>query len=767
MFRDLIPSMFHRRLLLLGLLLGGGLALPALQLARLTLVRGETLRREAEAKLSVERALPTARGRILDRKDRVLAVDRPSYDLALDYPVLTGQWAFTQAARRARQAAGPTWAELNPLQREELTQQYQPEFQGVLEESIRLFCQRANLTPDEFQERRAKIVAEVARAANTVAERQRLRRAESMARGQELSADAIPLAEVARPIREQTTAHVVVRGLDDQAAFRIMALADPGGNAPGAGVRYIPGLRVLDGSGRDYPHDAMELLFDRSTFPGELKNDQPQIVKVQGVATHLLGWMRSSFTAEDVTERQRRRPSDQADDPGAYQAGDRAGAAGLEQAGEFELRGGRGRLIENLETGLQTRVDPKPGRDVPLTIDIQLQARLQAILSPDLGLSVVRPWHNNHTVAENTPLPAAAVVLDVATGEVLALVSTPSFTRADLAQRPEDVFNDQLTSPFINRAIEKPYPPGSIVKPLILAAAVTQGVANVQARIACQGHFFPDKPDQFQCWVRKQFQTTHNALLGGDLSASDALMVSCNIYFYQLGRQLGPQGMIDWYGRFGVGAGPGVRPPLLGVGRQYAGVAGDERGAAQTTLAEATLMGIGQGPVAWTPLHAADAFATLARGGTRILPRVRRDQPAERIDLRLDPSAVRVALEGLRRAVSEERGTGHHVTVQDALGNNVRENIFNAPRVSVWGKSGTADAPAILSRPQEGQRRDVLRDGDHSWFVGLVAPEGQSPRYAFAVVVDYGGSGGRMAGPIANQVVQALVAEGYLGAGGT
>ena len=763
MIRDLIPSMFHRRLALLGVLLTAGLALPALQLSRLTLVRGGELRREAEAKLRVERPLMASRGKILDRRGRVLAVDRPSYDLAIDYPVLTGQWAFTQAARRARQSVGSGWTELNPVQREELIQTFQPEFQAVIEESTRTFCRLTGLTAEQFQERRDKIIAEVARAASNVHERERLKRAESMARGREMAAEDIPLADVSRPIREQTTAHIIMRGVDDQIGFKLLPLADPGSGAAGAGVNFLPGLRVFDASGRDYPHERMEVLIDKSTFPGPLKAEQPVKVLLTGVATHVLGWMRQSYSAEDVASRQiRLGDKSDDDDRGSYQPGDRAGAAGLERSAEFVLRGARGRLIEQLETGAQSRVDSAGGRDVSVTVDIQLQARIQALLSPELGLTVVQPWHNNHSVAVNTPLPAAAVVIEVATGDVVALVSMPSFTRADLSERPEEVFNDPISSAFINRAIEKPYPPGSIVKPLIVNAAVAAGVADVNQRIACQGHLYPDRPDQFQCWVKKQFQTTHNALLGGDLSAGDALMVSCNIYFYQLGRALGPEKIIDWYGQFGVGRRSGVIHPHLGIGRQFDGQAGDERGAGKTTLAEATLMGIGQGPVSWTPLHAADSFATLARGGVRLLPRVRRDAPAAREDLRLDQAAVAAALEGLRRAVSDERGSGHHVTVPDALGNQVRELTFNASRVTVWGKSGTADAPAILSKPQEGERRNVLRDGDHSWFVGLVAPTGEPPRYAIAVVVDYGGSGGRVAGPIANQIIHALIAEGYL-----
>jgi penicillin-binding protein 2 len=303
------------------------------------------------------------------------------------------------------------------------------------------------------------------------------------------------------------------------------------------------------------------------------------------------------------------------------------------------------------------------------------------------------------------------------------------------------------------------YPPGSIVKPIIYNSAVASGVIPWDYRVACTGHLYPDQPNMFRCWIYKSFNgMTHNMQLGGDLTASDAIMGSCNIYFYTVGRTLGAQRLYDWFGRFGVGRGPEVIPPRLGIGVQFNGQVGQVQGNDKTSQSEATLMGIGQGPIAWTPLHAADGYATLARGGVRILPRLRSDRPPEIIDLKLDKRAIAMALDGLHRSVSDPRGTGHHVT--DPV-TGKQEVIFNAPGVMVWGKSGTADAPAIVVR--DGDKREFIRDGDHAWFVGLCGPAGAArPRYAISVVVEYGGSGGRVAGPIANQVIAALVAEGYL-----
>jgi penicillin-binding protein 2 len=761
MLSTILPSLFHRRLLLLGGLFIAAGALPALQLARLTLVSGDRLRGQAESRLQASRTLPTTRGKILDRMGRVLATSRPSYDIAVDYPVITGEWSWQQAARRARRLAGPRWAEMKGRQREEMIQEIQPELAAQLDEAWNVFCQVSGMSRADLEARKNQIIEQVTRTAAGVRERERAKREEAAGGAGATGGGAAP-SEPTGPIREQTIPHVILSNVPDRLAFEFLSLVDRGPDSPPG--TFVPGLRVIDTAGREYPFDSFDVLLDRSTLPGTLRSDQPVSVRVSGVGVHVLGMMRTQFTQEDEQARAAALSwlgENPESDLGAYRPGDTAGRSGVERWAEFELRGRRGSLVEQVDAGTSQRIEPVPGQDVPLTIDIQLQGRVQALLDPRVGLTKVQPWHGNHTVGVGESLAGAAVVIDVASGEVLALVTSPSFTRDQFANQPEELFEDPISAAFVNRAVAKPYPPGSIVKPLVLASAVSAGVSSVDRRIDCTGHFLPNNKKTMQCWVFKQFQTTHTAQLGHELDAAEAIMVSCNIYFYTLGKALGPRGIIDWYGRWGVGE----TAARLGIGEQFLGTAGNPQDAAKTTIGEATLMGIGQGPVAWTPLHAADAYATLARGGVRIPAHLRRDRPPTRLDLGLDQGAVRKALEGLKRAVRDDRGSGHHVTVTDALGNSVREIIFNAPRVEVWGKSGTADAPAILGPRDEdepNQPRAVLRDGDHSWLVCLVGPAGGQPKFAVAVVVDYGGSGGKVAGPIANQIIHALIAEGYL-----
>jgi penicillin-binding protein 2 len=133
--------------------------------------------------------------------------------------------------------------------------------------------------------------------------------------------------------------------------------------------------------------------------------------------------------------------------------------------------------------------------------------------------------------------------------------------------------------------------------------------------------------------------------------------------------------------------------------------------------------------------------------------------------MKLSNQLVAAALEGLRQSVEERHGTGHHINHEGGTS----ERIINAAEVKVSGKTGTAQAPPLRLNDTDGNGKidgdDEInyKNLDHSWFVGLAGPRNSArPLHAIAVLVEYGGSGGRCAGPIANQIIRALQAEGYL-----
>jgi penicillin-binding protein 2 len=809
--------MFLRRLVLILALVLLGLGVLTGQVWRLTVAQGATLREEAEGKLITREWLPTSRGRILDRKGRILAQDRPSFDVAVDYRVISGEWAIRQAAAAARKEVGnAAWAKLDAQQRQGRVDVLVPIFQQHLEAMWARLASLSGVSEGKLLERRVEIeqrIANMARVLNGQRISKELRT--RLASGEEITPEVEEelIKRTDRPLTEQKAPHVVLPSVPDPVGFELRRLAEQkvdlsmpreDGNVIAVSVPLMPGLSVIDSGDREYPWERIDVDVDLTTLPGPLKKDGSLKVICEGVAYHVIGRMKETAQAEDNQRRHARIDSDAAFgarvltppgpaiprrlDRGEYTSEDSAGQAGIEASQEDELRGLRGLKVQRLDTGADQTIDATPGRDVTLTLDIMLQARVQAAMSRELGLAVAQSWQRaeqhaeNLTVPDGTTLNGAAVVLDVDTGDILALVSTPTVARAVLRERGEAFFKDPLNErvdmPWIDRAIARPYPPGSIVKALMLNAAVKLGKHNLDVPIECNGHLFPNKPDQFRCWIYKSFQgRTH-----GPLMAPDALMVSCNIYFFTVGQRLGPEGIVQAYRMFGLGDSWG-----LGVGTEFDGTIGsylrgpdgalarDERGQVRTadpSISDAIQMGIGQGPVAWTPLHAADAYATIARAGMRMKPHlIDSGSMPETTDLHLDQRAVKAALEGLSKSVNQNEGTGHHVQFPDGQ----RIPHFNVEGVQVWGKTGTAQAPTIGVKPGEplydkgvddpdlppGVK--ALRRGDHSWFVVLVGRAGEEkPRYAISVMMEYAGSGGKVSGPIVNQIIHALKKEGYL-----
>ncbi|TVQ63191.1 MAG: hypothetical protein EA378_02550 [Phycisphaerales bacterium] len=780
-FRKLIPSMFHRRLVLLGAALLVPASAMAVQLTRLTVLEGAQLRAEAESRLVRRSWTPTVRGRVLDRHGRVLAHDRPSYDVEVSFDAISGAWAERHAGAYARRRHAEAWPKLAPAQRAELIARYRPIYEAHAELAWERFALAAGIPREELEARKARVSGRVSSMFRAIVDARRRHELEAaLARGRELTAQAQQEIErrASRPILEQRSAHALAFRVPDEVGFEFQRLAEQrtvltellvdGISEVMVTVPTIPGLEVAGAGDRRYPFETVTVELNRGTLPSPLRGEGYQSVTVTGVLNHVLGWVATTNRDEDVLARRSaaldRDPSfharamtERGVDRGAYRAGDVAGRAGVEFSGEHELRGLRGLRTERLETGERTELPPEPGRDVVLTIDAMLQARVQAAMSPELGLAVKQDWHGseNETIPDGTVLPGAAVVLDIDTGEILAMVSTPTFTREQMQRDPSSVFEDEINRPFINRAVAVPYQPGSIVKPLLFTDAVTHGHVRVDERIDCTGHFLPNRQDVMRCWIyRPRFGlTTHNARFGGPLDVVDSLMVSCNIFYYTLGQRLNRAGVTRAYQSLGVGS-----PMSLGVGYEHAGRVGPGGDPRALEPSDPIFLGIGQGPIDWTPVHAAEAYATLARGGVRMRPRVIDDGSFPEIEeLGWRPASVDAAIRGLDKAVNDRRGTGNHLIFAGRY-----ENLFNTPGVTVWGKTGTAQASPLVVRDEATGESRVVRTGEHSWFVVVVGPEGGRARYAIAVVMEYAGSGGRVSGPIANQIIHALRAEGYL-----
>lgn len=754
--------MFLRRLLLLtaGVLMVSFILCA--QMLRLTVAQASDRKERAEAALVERHYIPTSRGAILDVRGLRLAEDMPGWDISVSFDVMTGEWAFKQAMEDARAKNAAQWNELDAYARERLARPFIPQYEQQINEMWMMLSDLGQGDLEELLERRTDIVKWVKNQASHIWEAWRRQKANELN-------EEVSLADVAAPIHEQTIAHAVMYGVDDRAKSRIESfIAEAKDNAS---LKVWQEVNVARATRRHYSSPVYEVVLDRSTLPSPLRSDKPMTVNVQWPALHIVGAMRGVWKEDISGEEGRpfRFTNDQGElevDLGGYMPGDRVGRSGVELSQEKWLRGLRGQVTTRLDltTNNKQTLDPQKGKDVVLSVDMRLQARIAALLDPRFGLMVRQPWHAKELSGPaGQELFGSVVVMDVARAEILAAVTTPSFSREQL-RTGDPALLDPERLPLLNRAVARSYEPGSTVKPQVLAAAITDGEIGVHGTVDCQGKLFPDKPKP-RCWIYKHY----NGLTHGPLTGDHAICESCNIYFYTMGMRLGSHRLVEWYENFGLGSRTNCGLPEEIDGYLPDRIAAKEdRNTPGFTQGDAIYMGIGQGPIGWTPVQAAAAYATLARGGYYVSPTfIAKGDPEfvqETRDLRLNPAGVELALKGLYMAANTAKGTAHHILIDGE-----RENTFNIEGIEIYAKSGTADASPLKEAIDDDgdgypdRYGKVLRDGDHAWVVALVKRPG-SPRadYVVVVVVEYAGSGGRVSGPIVNQVLHAMRAEGVL-----
>ena len=718
--------LFHRRLIALAIIFIGVCGLLSYKAILLTIVQGSQRFEKAEERLYRKEFLPTWRGRIIDTKGRVLAMDVASFDIAVPWDLITGDRAKEIAMSKARQSVSrATWKSLSPDERQKKADYFLPEQMKELDGFWALLSKRANVPRSVLDERIAEIHQKVQKTTEVVWQRQEEAHLKRFGDVKDFKKD---------PIVEHLSSHVIFPTVDDEIAMDFSQLSDQLDDA----------INVKHSRKRQYPERSQTIYIDRSTLPRSIREMKLQEIVFSGVGDLLLGDIRKKVWVEDM----KRRPFDNGQDLGGYRVGDEVGNRGLELSLEKDLRGLRGRVVRDRLGEELERTPPVGGQDVELTLDIKLQARIEAILTTQTGLMTVQPWHRNNGLEVGTALRGAVVVLDVNSG-VLAMVSTP-------ALRDEEEVEG---FPWLNRGADGMYPAGSIIKPLVLAAATTEGLYVENENIECAGHYFENVKDAARCWI---YRESYNFNTHGQLKAVDALARSCNIFFYKLGTRLGFERLLDWYQKFGLTQPLSAKltdPSASGMQghspQQEDIVKWKKRG----ELAFETIsMAIGQGSITWSPLHAAAAYATLARGGIWKSPTILKQVEQEEVDINLDPTGVKLAMDGLHDALSEDYGTGSLLR----YGSRDSEPIFNVDGLRLWGKTGTAEAPPYRSSPEA----DLISGLDHSWFLVMASHQTEiTPSVVVAVLIEHAGSGGRVAGPIANQVIHALQSERYFEVG--
>lgn len=387
------------------------------------------------------------------------------------------------------------------------------------------------------------------------------------------------------------------------------------------------------------------------------------------------------------------------------------GQTGLEYLYEDKLRGIPGeRIVEVDALGRELRLiketTPIKGEDLYLTIDALLQEAAYEIMENFEG---------------------AFVALKPNTGEILAMVSSPSFDPNMFIEAvPVKYWNELVRNPkkpLLNKAIQGLYPPGSTFKIITaLAGLEEKTVKPEQILVSCSGGITYGKWT-FGCW-RKEGH--------GPVNLKIALAESCDVYFYELGKLLGINRIARYARALGLGSISGFSS------KEKPGLVPDEewkRNTMKTSwyLGDTFNTSIGQGFLKVTPLQMALAMATFVNGGKRVKPTIIRDMPSEPEDLGLNPKNLEIIKDALVAAVNEPGGTAFQA----------RSNM-----IKFGGKTGTAQ---VVSKKTK-EKLSHKNFEHHAWFIGFAPVE--SPEIAFAVLIEHGGSGGAVAAPVAKNILE-------------
>jgi penicillin-binding protein 2 len=450
------------------------------------------------------------------------------------------------------------------------------------------------------------------------------------------------------------------------------------------------------------PSEVARIESQRIEYPELIVEAEPKRNYPLGTfAAHVLGYLQEISPAEiqSGSHAQRR-------------IGDLVGKTGVEKEYEDLLVGEEGQLLEIVDSigrrrDVLSRKEPVQGQDLFLTLDSDLQAKAEELLSDREG---------------------AIVVMEVKTGDILAMASFPTFDPNKFITRftPNEwiEFINNPAFPLENRTIRGLYSPGSIFKLVMALAALDLRLINDQTSFYCSGSIrIYNHPRN--CW----FQPGH-----GSMDLYHGIQNSCNVYFYQLGVRLGIEEIARYARMFGLGTRTGV--DLFG---EKAGLVPDPDWKRRTRNApwypgETISVAIGQGPLLVTPLQTTILTAAIASRGKLVRPHLLLTKTSSDPDrqMALDPALMEKVIRGMWMAVNQQ-GTARAASVEG---------------FDVCGKTGSTQ---VVSR-ETAERMEAAGQPvtTHSWFSGF-APR-DNPEIVVTVIVEYGGMGGRTAAPIARNL---------------
>ena len=716
--------MFERRLQVLILLFAAPVLLIIGRLAQLQIVQGSHYQKAAMRAVTLTpRTLPFVRGNILDRTGTILVRDEPCWDVRVDYKLLAAdngdkdaiQLYIKRYSRNKRYAEADTPGTVENA------------FHAEIESMWDLVAQFAQATESvsahALRERGKAIHGRI----------KRIRRIVKARRG----FDA--------PVAEEYVPHAILRGLSAERQIAAREELE----------QLFPWVHVVSASRRHILGDAVPF-------------------------AHVVGRL-GSVDATHVEE------DPNADDPIAkYRADERLGITGVEHVVEQRLRGRRGQITTDrdgtkIENGC---FSAENGQNVSLTIHAELQQRLYRILGD--------------TVEE---IPAssggAVVVLDIPTREILALVSYPSYDPNHFQDLYATLREDTERFPLRFRAVANQYAPGSTIKPLTCVTALNAGQLTLNTRDTCTGYMFPDIRNKWRCWP---IHGTNLRQAHGDIDVVGALSGSCNVFMYRLGQSLGVNRISNAFDMFGIGekSGTGLREEVKGINPRPSWLMSQKNLSATPGLAR--LFAIGQGEVSMTPIQVANLMATYASGRFRWVTLVQGESKKPEWILPGAQEHWAAIREGIYRVVNDPDGTAYNharfehdryvlcgktgsatthgwptsytVSFKSKRGTELEETVRAGSRktalekfTSLHADAGFEITGAEIATRWPTQPPPPNSNHAHAWFGGFLQEKNAAgrpnwsrpPRVAFAVLVEFGGSGGRVTGPLARQVSEELI----------
>ncbi len=415
-------------------------------------------------------------------------------------------------------------------------------------------------------------------------------------------------------------------------------------------------------------------------------------------------------------------------DQDIYSGGDIVGKKGIEKLRESDLRGEKGRSYSEVdargfEQKLLKSVEPLPGREIRLTLDVDLQQIAESYMQ----------------AGEKS---GAVVALEVNTGRVLAAVSTPSIPIKDfiggISVKKWKALLDNPKHPLINKVVQATYPPGSTYKMVTALAGLAKGVIDEDTVLYCPGHYFFGNRT-YRCWKHSGH---------GQVNLQKAIEESCDVFFYQVGQRVGVDTLAEFARKLGLGKKTGIEMEYEKNGLVPTKEWKRKNRRTKWQEGETLSIAIGQGFNLTSPLQICLMTATIANGGKVYRPQVVEQviDPEGKVIENFSPEVVS-EVKGLERYFKSIR-KGMEGVVQGKHGTARRVRIKG---LRIAGKTGTAQVVKIAQYKHLKEDDIPYKYRDHAWFTCYAPAE--NPEIAVTVLVEHGLHGGSAAGPVARAVL--------------